>query len=181
MLRFVLTFALACLAVLPACHHDPEPVRMSEADLPPLPPSSGTPVGYLIDNKDQLKLSPDQLAKLKNIDSSLAARDAEIDTQLRELQPKSDPDEDKKHQGEEHHNNAPGASGPPTGNEARLHELRNHNDREALRQAFALLDATQQATAKHILEDRGVAVPGEAPKPQATSDEGTPVPGLDQQ
>lgn len=183
MMRYALALALAALVALPACHHEPAPVIAGEADLPPLPPSSGTPVGYLLDARDQLALTADQVAKLKQIDSSLATRDAEIDTQLRELQPKEAPDQDKDHHGEdhEHHNNAPGANGPGSVNEAHLHDIRNRNDQDALRQAWALLDPTQQTKAAQILQDRGVPVPGQKAQQAQTSDDGTPVPGLDEQ
>lgn len=182
MMRYVLALALAALVALPACHHEPAPVIAGESALPPLPPSSGTPIGYLLDARDQLALRADQVAKLKQIDSSLATRNAEIDTQLRELQPKEAPEDDKSHHGEdhEHHNNAPGAA-PMTSNQAHLHEVRNRNDREALRQAWALLDPTQQTKAAAILQDRGVPVPGQKAQQAQTSDDGTPVPGLGEQ
>src|ERR1700712_5648555 len=48
---------LFSLLVLAGCRHDtdPPPLQPKEGDLPPLPPSSGTPVGYLLDNAAQLK------------------------------------------------------------------------------------------------------------------------------
>jgi hypothetical protein len=181
-MRFV--FPLICLLIA-GCHREPEPAHARAGDLPPLPPASGTPVGYLIDARGELKLRDDQLSKLKDIDSSLAARDAEIDTQLRQIEKPQEEDEPPQRGGggggrAHHHNNAPGASGQPTGDAAKLHQIRASNDREALRQAWALLDPDQQKSAQHILEDRGVEVPG-APKKQQdqTSDDGTPVPGLE--
>ena len=69
----------ALLFVLAACHHDPQPMHPQPGDLPPLPPASGTPIGYLLDARTDLALTPDQVTKLTKIDNSLAARDAEID------------------------------------------------------------------------------------------------------
>src|SRR5262249_38881495 len=140
-------------------------MRPSEGEPPPLPPSSGTPVGYLVDNAAQLNLRDDQLTKLKQIDQSLSARDAEIDTQLRMIEKPADDPEVAPGTPPPRHNNAPGAQIKPSPDAAKLHDARNTNDREALNEAFALLDPTQQATARKLLEDRGVAAPGTAVKP----------------
>jgi hypothetical protein len=183
-MRFAL--ALVCLACQLAggCHREPTPNHAQAGDLPPLPPASGTPVGYLIDARGDLKLRDDQLAKLKDIDSSLAAKDAEIDTQLRQIEKPQEEEEPPQRGGggrPHHHNNAPGASGRPTGDAAKLHQLRAGNDRDALRQAWALLDPDQQKSAQHLLEDRGVEVPGAPRKQQEQNGEdGTPVPGLEE-
>ena len=50
-----------------------EPMPADEAPPPPLPPASGTPIGYLVD-ESRLKLRDDQLAKLKDIDAELAGK-----------------------------------------------------------------------------------------------------------
>ena len=172
-------FALMLLAISAGCHREPTPQHAGAADLPPLPPSTGTPVGYLIDASSELKLRDDQLTKLKDIDASLAARDAEIDTQLRQIE-KPEPDEPApKGAPPRHHNNAPGAAGPPQGDAAKLHQIRNSNDREALGQAWALLDPDQRKSAQKILEDRGVEIPGVTKKAETTNEDGTPVPGLE--
>ena len=175
-MRF-LVFALALFAA--SCHREPATEHPKPEDLPPLPPASGTPVGYILDARGDLKLRDDQVKKLTDIDQSLAARDAEIDTQLRQIE-RPDPEEEKAERSQgRHHNNAPGASGAPTGDAAKLHQIRNSNDREALRQAWALLDKDQQSKAKQILQDRGVEVPGEKKQQQDTSEDGTPVPGME--
>ncbi|HEX7703813.1 MAG TPA: hypothetical protein VF403_23895, partial [Kofleriaceae bacterium] len=71
---------LALLIVVGACHHDPAPAAPADpTDKPPLPPASGTPIGYLIDDAGELKLSDDQVAKLRDIDTSLAADLEKID------------------------------------------------------------------------------------------------------
>jgi hypothetical protein len=174
MLRAILLAVL----VLAGCHHDtdPPPMHPTEGELPPLPPSSGTPVGYLIDNAGQLQLREDQLTKLQEIDKSLSIRDDEIDTQLRLIEkPEQDP-ETPKGAPPPRHNNAPGAQVRTTPDAAKLHSARKDNDSEALRKAFAILDVGQQAAARKLLEDRGVAAPGSKPqKPQHTSDDGTPL------
>ena len=180
--RFVsslaIVLAIASPFALAGCHEEAQPVHAGEADLPPLPPSSGTPVGYLLDAREQLKLSSDQFAKLQQIDSSLAARNAEIDTQLRELEQSQPQQQEDPHEKPHVVNRAPGAGGPPTGDAARLHDMRNANDSDAIRQAWALLDPTQQDSARRLLEDRGVHVPGQRKAPPKPDDAGTPVPGI---
>jgi hypothetical protein len=170
---------VATVLALGACHGDPKPIHPQPGDLPPLPPASGTPVGYLIDSADQLKLRDDQLKKLKEIDASLAARDASLDTQLRQIERPPEEDEAPPKPGEKrpHHNNAPGASMPTSADANKLHDIRNANDREALKQAFAVLDGDQQSTAKHILQDRGIDVGSGKKAPDPTTEDGTPLPG----
>jgi len=63
------------------CGHDAKPAVQPD-DHPPLPPASGTPIGYLID-ATELHLRDDQITQLKEIDTSLAARLDVIDSQLR--------------------------------------------------------------------------------------------------
>src|SRR5688572_31346035 len=41
----------------------------------------------------------------------------------------------------------------------KLHKMRAENDADAIKNALAILDATQQTTAKRIFQDRGVNVP----------------------
>jgi hypothetical protein len=163
----MLRAALCVLLVLVACHHDadPPPMHPREGELPPLPPSSGTPVGYLVDSAAQLNLRDEQLAKLKEIDQSLSARDDEIDTQLRMIEkPEEDP-QVAKGAPPPRHNNAPGAQIKTTPDAAKLHQARKSGDDDALRRAFALLDPAQQTAARKLLEDRGIAAPGSTIKP----------------
>jgi hypothetical protein len=174
MLRAMFT----ALLVFAGCHHDtdPPPMHPKDGELPPLPPSSGTPVGYLVDNASQLQLRDDQLKQLKEIDRSLAAQDDEIDTQLRMIEKPEDDPETPKGQPPPRHNNAPGAQIKTTPDAAKLHNARKENDSEALKKAFALLDPAQQATARKLLDDRGVASPGsESKQPKRTSDDGVPL------
>ena len=166
------------LLVLAGCHHDtdPPPMHPKEGELPPLPPSSGTPVGYLVDNAEPLKLRDDQLLQLKEIDRSLAAQDDEIDTQLRLIEkPEQDP-EAPKGQPPPRHNNAPGAQVHTTADAGKLHNARKENDIEALKKAFALLDPAQQGPARKLLEDRGVTTPApDIKRPKRKAGDGAPV------
>ncbi len=174
---FVLLLALAA-----ACHNEPQSTHPKAGDLPPLPPASGTPIDYLVDARADLKLRDDQLKQLQDLDASLAARDAEIDTQLRQIDERKQAEEEPPPPGSHRpKNRAPGSMGKPTGDEAKLHQMRDSNDREALKKAWALLDKDQQQAAGKILQDHDVEVPG-GPKKQGAniSDDGTPVPGMDQ-
>lgn len=177
---FVLLFALAA-----GCHSDPQPQHPQPGDLPPLPPASGTPVGYLIDSSSELKLRDDQLTKLKDIDTSLAAKNADIDVQLRQIEkPEQEeeltPQQQKAGEKKQRHNHAPGAAVVTNADAGKLHEIHNQNDRDALKQAWAILDPDQQASAKKILEDRGVETPGSAKKgPVREDDAGKPLPGME--
>jgi hypothetical protein len=174
----MLRASLLVVLALAGCHHDtdPPPMHPKEGELPPLPPSSGTIVGYLVDNAGPLELREDQLSKLQEIDKSLAIRDDEIDTQLRIIEkPEQDP-EAPKGAPPPRHNNAPGAQVHTTPDAAKLHSARKDSDSEALQRAFALLDPGQQVTARKLLEDRGVTPPGSKPKQtQRNADDGTPL------
>jgi hypothetical protein len=170
----VLLFTLAA-----ACHND---APAHPTDVPPLPPASGTPIGYLIDSRADLKLRDDQLKQLQDLDASLAARDAEVDTQLRQIDERKQAEEGPPPPGSHRpKNRAPGSSGKATGDEAKLHQIREAQDRDALKKAWAVLDKDQQTAASKILTDHDVEVPG-GPKKQGvnTADDGTPVPGMDQ-
>jgi hypothetical protein len=168
------SLALAA-SLLGACHHEPVQLHPKAGDLPPLPPASGTPIGYLIDSAAELKLRPDQLTKLRDIDASLAARDADLDTQLRVIEARVD---------EEENGGPPPARGgrggrrqaapdaktvrhhetdPATGQSddaKKLHAQRNAGDVEALKQAWGILDEPQRATAHRLLDERGISTPG---------------------
>jgi hypothetical protein len=169
------TLLLTAGLALVGCHHDPKPMTPKEGELPPLPPASGTTIGYLVDNATALKLRPEQLAKLKEIDTSLAARNDSIDTQLRSM---VKPDEEPAEKGKppRRHNNAPGAQVKTTGETGKLQEARAANDRDALRRAFELLDPDQKEAARKLLDERGIAAPGAEKKPPThTEADGVPL------
>ncbi len=170
---------------LAGCHSEPQPMHPQPGDLPPLPPASGTPIGYLIDAQADLQLRDDQLKQLKDIDTSLAARDAEIDTQLRQIEvPEEeeplDPKEIKAGKKPPRHAYAPGASVKTNADAQKLHQLRDRQDQDAVKRALALLDAAQVEKAKSILADHDVQIPGAAKKnDQPSGEDGKPVPGLE--
>jgi hypothetical protein len=169
------TFLLAAGLALVGCHHDPKPMTPKEGELPPLPPASGTTIGYLVDNATALKLRPDQLDKLKEIDTSLAARNDSLDTQLRAM---VKPDEAPAEKGRPppRHNHAPGAQVKTTGEAGKLQDARAANDRDALKRAFELLDPDQKDAARKLLDDRGIAAPGSEKKgPPRTETDGVPL------
>jgi hypothetical protein len=174
---------LALLLAFAGCH--PQPTKPAPDEVPPLPPASGTAVGYLVDAARELALRDDQLVKLKEIDASLAAQNGQIDAQLRQIE-KPVPEEELTPQQQkagvkpQRYNNAPGASTITTDDSMKLRKLRDDNDRDALKKAFAVLDSDQLAKAKHILTERGVAIPGETKQaPERGSDEGQPMPGIE--
>lgn len=174
---------LALLLALAGCH--PRPTKPAPDEVPPLPPASGTAVGYLVDAAGELALRDDQLAKLKDIDASLAAQNGQIDAQLRQIE-KPVPEEELTPQQQkagvkpQRYNNAPGASTITTNDSLKLRKMRDDNDRDALKKAFAVLDPDQLEKAKHILAERGVELPGQAPEePARGGEDGQPMPGIE--
>ena len=160
---------------LGACNKDPKIMTPKEGELPPLPPASGTAVGYLVDSAGQLKLREEQLTKLKEIDASLSARNDVLDTQLRVIE-KPDVEEAAKGAPPPRHNNAPGAQIKTTGDAAKLHAAKKANDKDALDRAFAVLDPAQQEAARKLLDERGISSPGSTAKePVRTEDSGVPL------
>src|SRR5215204_2791064 len=106
-------FLLALLLALASCR--PQPSKPGPGETPPLPPASGTAVGYLVDASGELKLRDDQLKRLKEIDDRLAAQNGGIDAQLRQLerpvpQEQLSPQQQKAGEQTSRYNNAPGAS-----------------------------------------------------------------------
>ncbi|HEY3800965.1 MAG TPA: hypothetical protein VGL61_00095 [Kofleriaceae bacterium] len=179
-------FAIVLFLALAACGggNSNQPPPTNPADVP-LPPASGTPIGYLIDSSGELQLRDDQLAQLKDLDSSLAAQDADIDVQIRQIEKPEDeeqltPQEQKAHVKQQRYNMAPGQNMKTTPDSQRLHAIRDQNDRAAITKAWALLGKDQQVTAKRILEGHGVEVPGDPKSAPKTNDDGTPLPGMDQ-
>lgn len=176
-------FWLILLLAIAACH--PSPQKPAPGEVPPLPPASGTAVGYLVDAARDLQLSDDQLQKLQQIDDTLAAQNGQIDAQLRQIE-KPVPAEELSPQQQKagvqppRYNNAPGASTITTADSLKLRKMRDQNDRDALKKAFAVLDATQLEKAKQILIARGVDLPDEPKQePERGSADGTPLPGMD--
>src|SRR5579862_9616528 len=80
------------LLVVAACSHHDAPAPVEPAGTTPLPPASGTPIGYLIDDASELHLTDDQVTKLRDIDTSLAAELEVIDSQVRQANRPAAPD-----------------------------------------------------------------------------------------
>lgn len=176
--------ALVAVSLLASgCHKDPdvEVQHPKSGDLPPLPPSSGTPVGYLIDNQAQLALTGDQLAKLQQIDRSLAAQNDALETQIRsiEVPEEEEPDDPKNPQPKKPANHAPGVHTKSTPDSKKLHAAVDANTRDALTRVFKLLDPKQLETAKRILDERGIVITADK-KPKQPDEAGTPLPGTEQ-
>ncbi|HEX5061210.1 MAG TPA: hypothetical protein VFV99_17710 [Kofleriaceae bacterium] len=173
----------ALLLALANCH--PSPSKPAPGEVPPLPPASGTAVGYLVDAAGELQLRDDQVTKLKDIDTSLAAENGQIDAQLRQIEKpvpaeEVSPQDQKAGVKPQRYNNAPGASTITTTDSQKLRKMRDDNDRDALIKAFKVLDAEQLTKAKQILADRGIAIPGEAKQEQTHDPEdGKPLPGME--
>jgi hypothetical protein len=176
MLRLLL---LATVLALASCHREPTPTTPADGELPPLPPASGTPVGYLLDNASQLALTDEQIAKLRQIDSSLSVRNEGIDTQLREIEkPEAPEPRDPKGPPQPPPNMAPGAQPlRTTADASKLHAARAENNKEALAKVFALLDPSQQATARKLLDARGISSPDAPAQPGPPAAENAGVPG----
>lgn len=179
-LLFALLFAAFAVA---ACGGQNQTPVVSPSEIP-LPPASGTPIGYLIDSAPQLKLTDDQLAQLKDLDADLAAKDADVDVQLRQIEKPEEeesqsPQEQKAHVKPHRYNNAPGASVKTNDDAQKLHRIRDANDKAALVKAWAVLDTDQRVGAKKIFEDRGVEVPGEQKAEPKPDEAGTPMPGME--
>jgi hypothetical protein len=156
MLRLALVAALFAPVAFAGCQKEKPPSYAEQ----PLPPASGTPIGYLIDNSGQLELSAEQVEKLQTIDNSLSARNEAIDTQLREIEKPEPVEEDPKNPNPHPPNMAPGAQPTRTTKDAgKLHEARKANSQEALEKAFSVLDAKQQEKARTLLAERGIAAP----------------------
>jgi hypothetical protein len=175
-MRMLLVLFVVLVPLLGACKKDPPIMTPKEGELPPLPPASGTAVGYLVDSASQLALREEQLTKLKEIDASLSARNDVIDTQLRTIEK---PDEEQAEKGKPppRHNNAPGAQVRTTGDAAKLHAAKKANDKDALDRAFALLDPDQQEKARKLLDERGISAPGasKAKEPARDAADGVPL------
>jgi hypothetical protein len=174
--------ALGGLGSATGCAHDAKPVAQPDDQAPALPPASGTPIGYLIDTSE-LKLSDDQLAKLKVIDDDLATKLMYVESMQRSA---SEPEPAKERSrgragfgastGDsgmgEWTPNAPvsgdkpvygssGAPQPTSGDDKaatleRVPKARASVVRTAIARALAVLDAGQSKLARQVLKDRGV-------------------------
>jgi hypothetical protein len=182
---------LAIAVALLGCHHDSAPPIVAPDEVPPLPPASGTPIGFLVDAATQLKLTDDQVTKLREIDSGLAAELEVIDSQLHDKgkavgNGSNDPAPQQGRRGRHggggggrHRGSGAGSgSGSATassGDLNRLADQRSADLKDALKRAFALLDPAQQAAAQKLLADHDVDVDRpKAPEPEPGEDPDVP-------
>jgi hypothetical protein len=186
-------FAAAC-AVGTACSHDPPVAKPDPAEKPPLPPSSGTPVGYLVDAAGDLKLTDDQVTKLKGIDEALAARLEALASQARAASKPADSGDSPPPQpmggrhggrgmrgggmgggGRPHRSHAQGSGAGGGAGVARIDNERAAEVKDALQRAFAILDDAQQTAAKKLLADHDVDVDtGDIAPASAATEAGEP-------
>jgi len=175
----------ACLAGVPGCHHEAPPA-VAPDEHPPLPPASGTPVGYLLD-AGELTLHGDQRAELEAIDDDLAGRLAALDGASRAGRPGPGPapgGHGGRHRGGRRGGMAggPGRGGGMAGGGAGSGaaaggrgpagpaaapdpglaagpggDTRAAEVRAAVARALAVLDADQQVIARRVLTEHGVA------------------------
>jgi hypothetical protein len=176
---------LACLVLGLSSACGPKADAIEPSGPPPLPPASGTPIGYLVDAKADLSLRDEQLGNLQDLDASLAAENGSLDAQLRQIEKpmpgaELSPQQQKAGETAPRYDNAPGRSTITTDDSQKLRKLRDENEQRAIEKAFTYLDDKQVVIAKRILQDRGVRIPGEG-KGQATrnADDGTPLPGME--
>jgi hypothetical protein len=178
------------LAVVLGCSHETKPTVQPD-DHAPLPPASGTPIGYLIDDAGELSLRDEQLTQLKAIDTDLSGRLAVLDGQSRSSAPRS---ADASGQTGRHRGGRRGGMGGAGGGmggggagmgrggrgrraaqgagsgsassgggaTASVNE-RAADVHDALKRAFALLDPHQKEIATRVLSDHGVDVDTDHP------------------
>ncbi|MDB4955212.1 MAG: hypothetical protein JWO36_2781 [Myxococcales bacterium] len=175
--------------LLGACHHDTPPVTPGGSERPPLPPSSGTPIGYLLDDTD-LHLRDDQRTRLHEIDATLAAELEVLEARERSARPASttgsqdDPPPSgmghgRRGGGGRRGGRGGGGSRPPSGptpngapkpDAGAVAQERAGDVREAVHRALAILDADQLKLAQKLLVDHDIdADTGGGPaKPRTT-------------
>ena len=149
----------------------------------PLPPASGTPVGHLIDDATELKLTDAHLGKLRTISDELADQLTADDSEMRPDPVAASPPSDKgRGLGIRGGGAGPGqlptgaqtfpgaaasrgtSSAPsgqtttviPAATVGHVQQARARHVRDAIRRALGLLDSDQQVIARRLLVDHGV-------------------------
>ncbi|HEY1555460.1 MAG TPA: hypothetical protein VGF94_11565 [Kofleriaceae bacterium] len=163
----VVLFGLA----LAACHSDTPP--QAPADKAPLPSSSGTPIGFLIDGAGALHLRDDQVAKLRDIDTGLSGELEGLDSKLRAANKPGDQGSASGGRGVHMRGGGMGRNGmggrgrgaapQGSGNDAHravvangLSDQRAADVERALHSAFGVLDPDQRDGAKQLLTDHDI-------------------------
>ena len=140
---------LVCLAARARCLSTRKPTKPEPGELPPLPPASGTAVGYLVDAQASSSCATISSTKLKQIDASLAAENGQIDAQLRQIEkpvPEEEltPQQQKAGEKPPRYNNAPGASTITTNDSQKLRKLRDENDQRRAEEGVRVARPEQQ-------------------------------------
>jgi hypothetical protein len=160
----------------------PEPV-VDPDEHPPLPPASGTPIGFLVDEAGALQLSDDQLSKLRAINDDLAGKLAIDDSGM--VPEPVDPPKKKgpskgglgfRASGAQDNSSLAGGGVPGMGTGGnsgddgpttttmvipadvvtRVYRSRAKHIREAIATAMKVFDRKQQQVAQRVLIDHGV-------------------------
>ena len=172
--------ALAGAGVGAACSRDTAPAvqPVGPEEPPPLPPASGSPIGFLLDDA-RLSLRDDQRTQLHAIDSELGARLVYLDSVMRNTGSAAAPAGDASRgditfgasqargsdvQGVGARDNGGPESGARSAQIAadnaavrkRVPEVRAHDVRDAIARALAVLDPPQRDLARKVLVERGV-------------------------
>jgi hypothetical protein len=182
------------------CGHDSKPVVQPD-EHPPLPPASGTPIGYLVD-AGELKLRDDQLTRLKAIDDSLAAKLEVLDSQLHTPAAGASQNQNGRGRGRGFRGGGRGGMGgrsgrwaggggsgsgsgsagggrsrrgsaaPSASSTGQVTEQRATDVRAAIDEALAVLDPVQRVIARRVLADHGVDVDAGRPQKPAQAEQG---------
>jgi hypothetical protein len=172
--------ALAGAGVGAACSRDTAPAvqPVGPEEPPPLPPASGSPIGFLLDDTS-LSLRDDQRTKLHEIDSDLGAKLVYLDSVMRNTGSATAPGDDSSRGGiafgasQGRGSDVQGVGGQDNGGPSggarsaqiaadnaairkRVPEVRAHDVRDAIARALAVLDPPQRDLARKILVERGV-------------------------
>jgi hypothetical protein len=168
----------------PAPREPADPV-VEPDEHPPLPPASGTPIGFLVDDAGTLTLSDDQLGKLRAINDELATQLAIDDGDMKPepVQPAKKDDNKGRglgfraggsQEGFGGYNggfpNAPRTAGQqgtddqggsrqyviPAATVNKVYQARAKHTLAAIKRALVVLDAGQQKVARRVLVDHGV-------------------------
>lgn len=196
---FALT-VLGCVA-FGGCGPKPEPLIAEPTPTEvPLPPSSGTPIGILIDDATKLSLRSDQVDKLREIDDSLMARNDQLDARQRRYEQLGVPASEIRTR----RRKGPGAgktdapkpgasaaapSGPPLAASPpaptpggiepsvlqRFSDEKEANTQDAISRALDVLDPDQRVIAEKLLDDRGVKRAPDAPDAPASGSGAQPA------
>lgn len=191
---------LAVLASFGCGGPKPEPIipEPTPAEVP-LPPSSGTPIGMLIDDATKLSLRTDQLDKLREIDDTLMARNDQLDARQRRYETLGVPPSEMRAR---QRKGLPGskAATPPGGGSAaaasgpaiaavppeapqggldpsllqRFSDEKDANTKAAIARALDVLDPDQRELAEQILDERGVKREPDPADPAAGSGSAVP-------